>query len=238
MQLSHLAAQAQAGVEAALTGAFRATDALILLRARREGWNNGCTAVVAFLQHDTLYLANCGDSEAVLAELAEVADETHGTPSRETSLRAVLLSAKHVPSEAGERERIERSGGRVVMGRVGAQLAVARAFGDADFKLPLCRGSADWVSAEPHLRTVPLQAARHRFLVLACDGLWDRLSYQQAVDAVAAVRARGGPPAEAAASLVQQALAAGTLDNVTAVVVYLHAEPSESVGAAGGAGGQ
>ena len=104
--------------------------------------------------------------------------------------------------------------------------------------------SADLVSAEPELMDTEL-AADDEFLILACDGLWDVLDSQEAVDiirndllnrsagAAGAAGGSGGPHtrrrrgttsnvAQAAAqNLATQALRLGSSDNVTVVVVML-----------------
>jgi serine/threonine protein phosphatase PrpC len=46
---------------------------------------------------------------------------------------------------------------------------------------------ADLVSREPHLKKIIL-TERDEFLIIACDGLWERISYQEAVDFVAEQR--------------------------------------------------
>lgn len=57
----------------------------------------GCTAVVAVLKAGELFVANAGDSRAVLGRGGE----------------AVPLSADHKPASASEKERITNAGGFV-----------------------------------------------------------------------------------------------------------------------------
>lgn len=194
-------------VEDALKIAFASTDKQILERAKREGWSNGSTAVLSLIVDNVLYLANIGDSECVLAKKK---DDGH---------ESILLSFKHKPSDSSEKERIERAGGSVYFGRVMGTLAVARAFGDIDFKAPHNKASLDYVSAEPYILKQTI-SHEHDFLIVACDGLWDKLTYDDAVQFVAVHKASGKTATETAQLLVKNALDRGTLDNVTAIVVY------------------
>ena len=60
------------------------------------------------------------------------------------------------------------------------------------------------------------------FFILACDGVWDVLTDQEAVDLlVERYRAEGGPFEAAAELLVRTAIEKGSADNVTAIVVFL-----------------
>lgn len=82
----------------------------------------GCTAVVALLAGNTLYVANAGDSRAVLSRKG----------------KALPLSFDHKPSHPVEKERIESAGGFVSnfggMSRVNGNLNLSRAIGDLKYK--------------------------------------------------------------------------------------------------------
>eukprot|EP00434_Breviolum_minutum_P011304 symbB.v1.2.009976.t1/scaffold623.1/size335370/19 len=99
-------------------------------------------------------------------------------------------------------------------------LAVSRSFGDLLLKEPQKYGCTkvlpgQLVSATPELRLVELDLTLDRFVVLACDGIWDVLQDQ---DAGAVCAGQCGVEL-AAHSLVKHAFAAGSGDNLTAVVL-------------------
>lgn len=54
------------------THSYWQTDKTIVQRAHKEGWKSGATAVVALVNHDTVYVANLGDSELVLGRRKKV----------------------------------------------------------------------------------------------------------------------------------------------------------------------
>lgn len=76
-------------------------------------------------------------------------------------------------------ERIIEQGGSVLMlsgtWRVNGLLAVSRAIGDAKYK--------PHVTGVPEIKTIPLDG-NEDFLILACDGLWDFMSEQEAAEIV------------------------------------------------------
>jgi serine/threonine protein phosphatase PrpC len=136
-----------------MSRAFAATDMYVLERGQVGGWGDGTTAVVAMLVNRSVYVANAGDSRAVLlvprAESPPAsADSEFGAPSGAAAAAAslsggsgadeqytfVVLSRPHSPQLEEERRRVEASGGCVVRGRVNGELAVSRALGDARFK--------------------------------------------------------------------------------------------------------
>jgi len=81
-------------------------------------FNAGSTGVVALITRSEIYVANTGDSRAVLA----VKGKTEA------------MSFDHKPDLPEERRRIERNNMEVKDERVQGNLAVSRAFGDCEYK--------------------------------------------------------------------------------------------------------
>lgn len=154
-------------------------------------------------------------------------------------LVAVRLTDDHKPNRQDEKARIEKAGGHVVivggvarvapsdyqertkrmkheqctMGGATQQpstlMAVSRSFGDRDLK------SEGLISATPEVVLVPL-TRDVRFIVLACDGVWDALSDQEVVDIISAHLSDAD---EATSKVVKAAFDKGSQDNLTAIVV-------------------
>ena len=77
-------------------------------------------------------------------------------------------------------------------------------------------------SIHPHADTL-----HSEFVIVACDGVWDVISDQEAVDMVRKYVKQGGSEAgmkkykeSAAKMLCQQALNGGSMDNITVLVVW------------------
>jgi serine/threonine protein phosphatase PrpC len=56
---------------------------------------------------------------------------------------------------------------------------------------------------------------------MACDGLWDKMTHQEAVDFVAERMTGGHSAQEISSLLANKALDLGSMDNVTVIVVFL-----------------
>lgn len=191
--------------ETCVKNAFLTLDALCC-----QNTQDGATAVVALVDNNMLYIANAGDARAVIAHKEGKAEQ---------------LSYDHKANDPKEKERIEKQGGLVItigIPRVQGVLAVARALGDAPLK-PL-------VTAEPFIKKIAL-TQQDQFLILACDGVWDVLQNQQAVDFVNqqlhAINAtpQSITPQQAeyiARALVLHALQNGSTDNVTAKIIFFN----------------
>eukprot|EP01119_Soliformovum_irregulare_P012995 TRINITY_DN3422_c0_g1_i3.p1 TRINITY_DN3422_c0_g1~~TRINITY_DN3422_c0_g1_i3.p1 ORF type:complete len:988 (-),score=346.47 TRINITY_DN3422_c0_g1_i3:57-3020(-) len=157
----------------------------------------GSTALTLLITDKTIHIANLGDTRAVL--------------SRKGS--AVCLSVDHKPADVQEEERIKALGGNIMgttVRRVNGILGVSRAVGDFYMK--------PFVSADPFVDEIAM-TADDEFLILACDGIWDEIGNQEAVDIV-----RGEPdPFKASAKLRDCAYLRGSDDNISVMVVRLKA---------------
>jgi len=56
---------------------------------------------------------------------------------------------------------------------------------------------------------------------VACDGVWDHVTYARSVQLVTELKQKGQSAEEAARALVRESLDRGSADNCTAIVTYL-----------------
>ncbi|VDK68607.1 unnamed protein product [Litomosoides sigmodontis] len=133
------------------------------------GEDSGTTACVVVVFKDKVVVSNAGDSRAVMCR--------NGV--------AVELSIDHKPEDDIERRRIETAGGEISMdGRVNGGLNLSRALGDHFYKknasLPL---KEQMISALPDVKQYKI-LQDDEFIIIACDGIWNSLTSQEAVDFV------------------------------------------------------
>ncbi|PRP79790.1 hypothetical protein PROFUN_12544 [Planoprotostelium fungivorum] len=191
-------------IQKAMKQAFIDTD-LSIQEQKDVMVRSGCTAVVCLLakinicghKKTFLHLANAGDSKAIMCR--------DGV--------AVELSEEHKPSNPKEKERLETSEKPiwVVNDKVAGMLGVSRAFGDLQLK--------DWVTAVPFQNSYEIND-KDAFVIIACDGLWDVISHQKAVDIV--LEHANEDSKSIAKRLVTYALEHNTTDNVSVVLIKLN----------------
>lgn len=155
----------------------------------------GSTATVAMILDGNLWTANVGDSRTVL----------------DNSGIATQLSEDASPQDPKYQRGIYTRDGFVQSGRVGGNLAVARALGDADI---------EGLSARPKITKVPLLSIEEgSHLILTCDGVFDVGSTKQIVDAVHEHKQESAETL--AKGIVAGAFLAGSTDNISALVVKI-----------------
>jgi len=200
--------------EKAIREGFLKTDEEFLEKARSqdEKWNDGCTAVIAIFLGTKLFVANCGDAEILL-----------GRKEDNNEFTGLELTHKHKPSDPVEKDRILAAGGMVLAGRVGGALAVARAFGDLEFKTPFQDGDlhiGKLITAEPHVTCIDLVPDSDLFLIIGCDGVWERMGHKDSVHFVGQHLAEEG--AEITSEmLVNRAFSKKSQDNISCTIVEL-----------------
>lgn len=178
------------------------------INSQLEG-NSGCTAAVGILRWEVpdnlpselidlyqhkrmLYTANVGDTRIVLFRNGH----------------SVRLTYDHKASDSIEMQRVEQAGGLIMKSRVNGMLAVTRSLGDKFFD--------SLVVGNPFTTSVEI-TTDDRFLILACDGLWDVIDDQEACEMIKDMDNSD----EAAKTLVRHALENGTTDNVTVMVIFI-----------------
>ncbi|KAI4367234.1 hypothetical protein MLD38_013506 [Melastoma candidum] len=154
----------------------------------------GSCCLTGIISEGTLYIANLGDSRAVLGRAVKATGE----------VLAIQLSAEHNASIESVRQELHSmhpDDSQIVVlkhnvWRVKGLIQVSRSIGDvylkkaefnreplyAKFRLrePMKRPI---LSAEPSMVVQPLQML-DRFIIFASDGLWEHISNQEAVDIV------------------------------------------------------
>lgn len=78
----------------------------------------------------------------------------------------------------------------------------------------------DLVTGHPYTTETVIQPEADEFLILACDGLWDVCSDQEAVDLVRSI----SDPQAASKALVEHALGRFSTDNLSCMVVRFDAQ--------------
>jgi serine/threonine protein phosphatase PrpC len=145
-----------------------------------------------------LWVLNVGDSRAIKCNKFNIAEQ---------------LSQDHKPNSPDERIRIEKLGGVIEFDgsdwRI-KNLSLSRAFGDLD-----CN---PYVTHLPQIYEYTVNP-KDKFLVVACDGLWDVLSNQDVVDFINIALAQK-IKTNLAKLLAEYAIQKGSMDNVTAIVYF------------------
>jgi protein phosphatase 1G len=176
----------------------------------------GCTAVVTLIVGNIIYVANAGDSRSVLCRKGG----------------AVPLSFDHKPNDKEETDRIVGAGGFITSAnghfRVNGNLNLSRSLGDLKYKqnktLPR---EQQMITAQPDLLTETL-CPGDEFIIMACDGVWDVMSNQQAIDFVRVRLKQGKSPAQIAEEIFDYCIADDPKttrgiggDNMTCIIICI-----------------
>lgn len=212
-------------VHEAFVQCFQKTDDSMLQSGITQ---SGCTACCCLLQEQEessglsgrqIWTAHLGDARAVLCR--------GGLAVRLTSM------SDHKATDLVETKRVIEAGGFVNNDRVNGMLAISRAFGDHQLKAPA--QPRDIVSHVPDITATDL-TEQDMFVIVACDGLWDVMEDQESVNLVLQgirelmnlvpkngqdhLAHRRSMAEILSRMLVEEALARGTSDNVTCLMIF------------------
>eukprot|EP00211_Chloroparvula_japonica_P002262 CAMPEP_0119120444 /NCGR_PEP_ID=MMETSP1310-20130426/1480_1 /TAXON_ID=464262 /ORGANISM="Genus nov. species nov., Strain RCC2339" /LENGTH=429 /DNA_ID=CAMNT_0007109921 /DNA_START=248 /DNA_END=1533 /DNA_ORIENTATION=+ len=137
--------------------AIHRTFGVMTRKLRGVKCEGGTTALLSLFLGDDLYVANVGDSSTYICK-------------KNGSLE--LVSVEHRPTDK-ERDRIVEQGGMITdfsVPRVEGQLAISRALGNLDLE----EKGIIW---HPFIRVVRNFRRDYRYIVMASDGLWDKLTH-------------------------------------------------------------
>lgn len=180
------------------------TATVVDVQGLDSDWNctlsSGCVLCLTIVCGSTLHVANLGDCRALLCNDGKLQE----------------LTVDHRPDVGGEVARLEELGVSVSNdGYMHGRLAVSRALGglvsERDAK---CRG----LICTPDVSTVEVTSDTE-FLLLACDGIFERMTNLEAMQTVRRKLRLSPDPKQAAEALVKYASKTGSADNLSAIVV-------------------
>lgn len=186
------------GIETAIKNGYLTTDEEFL----KQNVNGGSCCVTALIHQGNLVVSNTGDCRAVMSRKGV----------------AEALTSDHQPSRKDEKDRIEALGGYVDcchgVWRIQGSLAVTRGIGDRRLKR--------WVIAEPETKVLKIKP-ECEFLILASDGLWDKVTNQEAVDVArpTCIGVDKPDPFSACKKLAELSLKRGSIDDTSVMIIQL-----------------
>jgi protein phosphatase 2C family protein 2/3 len=198
---------------------------------------SGSCALILLVVNETCFIANVGDSRAVL--------------SKDGGRQCSALTQDHKPCSPSEKERIMKAGGKIYRTQIQTislesdrgeevekeeivngpfrvfpgRLSVSRTFGDFEAKLQKYGGNPNVVIVEPEIFEVPVDSSSD-FILLGCDGLFDRFTTEDLVSRIwetSATKAWKGNYHEVAAEMVEGIFAdtfqRKAWDNITVILI-------------------
>lgn len=178
-------------------GIFKALKtAFINLNSNFKDEQSGSTATVALILEDKIWIANTGDSRTILLKAGKATQATE--------------DAK--PTIPRYKKTVEKLGGSVYGNRVEGSIAYARAFG------------VTWITGiipNPKITCYNLSEFKEGYLILACDGLYDKASTNEVGSAMAHMEKNNDSLKAMSQKLVYNAIMNGSFDNVSVIIAKL-----------------
>ena len=183
----------------ALKRSYHTANNDFLKIAEQQRLHDGSTGLCTIIRNGKLLVGNVGDCRCLLL----------------SSGKAIQMSVDQKPTNPDEIKRIISLGGSITnnlgVARVNGVLAVSRAFGNRKLRKVI----------RPDIEMIQRDLTREdHFLVIASDGLWDVLRNKDVCD-ICYTLSQSHRPQQLAEELVHTAIARGSMDNVTCIVIKL-----------------
>ncbi|CAG9335687.1 unnamed protein product [Blepharisma stoltei] len=202
----------------AILRGFSQAETEFLKLAKETNEKAGSCALVVLIVGKMCYIANLGDSRAVI--------------SAYKGQQAISITRDHKPDDPEEQARIYQNGGSIyynpnskhIIYRVSpGRLSVSRTIGDIDAKDPAYGGNPYVLSAIPEVKSFKIKKG-HDFIMMGCDGIFDVMSSKDVVSAawnnslvfddLTASFCRNGVEA-----IITQSMRRASSDNLTAIII-------------------
>lgn len=184
-------------------------QSILFTKYEKESTDCGSTCLVVChfkdeTNKDVINIINSGDSRCVLCR--------HDI--------GMSITRDHKPDWPNEKRRINKLGGNVEKDAKGVwrinDLSVSRAFGDKESK--------QYISHRPEIYKYTI-TEKDRFMIMGCDGLWDEVAPQEAVNFILENcydidMNRINKMVNIARRLGEYAIKKGSSDNVTIIIVF------------------
>ena len=160
-------------IEKALCDAFNSSENDFLynyaLGKNNELLNqSGSCGLVTVISDQMCYIANVGDSRAIL--------------SASGGKEIFQLTNDHKPNSEKEKKRIKKRGGVVyktnpfqsIFRVIPGNLSVSRTIGDAESKIPFYGGKEGVIIPTPEITKFRIDEKKFDFILMGCDGIFDK----------------------------------------------------------------
>lgn len=224
LESAKLLHQPTSSTEQRITAAVRTIDNNSISLSSSQRLYAGSTLCSVIRHPDSLVCFNVGDSRAILVSCPPQAN----TPD------IVQLSRDHVCTDRTELARINRAGGIVEDGLLNGYISMSRAIGDEDLKAHRnittypSPGSGTYTAelfiSDADVSQRPI-LAHDVCVVVASDGVWNRLSNHDVTNTIFKALVSGKNIADAAKAVTKRAYSKGSEDNATVVIGLLTSLP-------------
>lgn len=200
--------------EQAILNGFAKAEAQYIEMALKKGEKSGSCAVVIVIIGNKCYVANLGDSRAVL--------------SSNQGKECIPMTKDHKPNSEEEKQRITKAGGEVysvgdnhISRILPGRLAISRAFGDIDAKIKELGGNPNVLIAVPDIRSFTIKN-NYDFICLGSDGIFDRLNNEEVIELLCESYGENEPlnkMCRGVERVINEAMMRMSYDNVTLLCV-------------------